>query len=94
MSWSTIGIHDADDANNRSYVTRGDKLWAKKNEMICNQYKPNISVFPRDTVSIKDNKMKANPMKPNIVSTEKRMLHLQMLLEYGYIWMENSQREN
>jgi len=53
--------------------------------MTCNQYKSSISVSIRDTVSIKDNKMKANRMKPNIVSTEKRMLHLQMLLEYGYI---------
>jgi len=50
-------MHDAADVNNRSYVTHCDKLSAKTNEMTCNQYKPNISVFIRDTVSIKDNKI-------------------------------------
>jgi len=41
----------------RSYVTHGDKSWAKTNEMTCNQYKPNISVFICNTDSIKDNKI-------------------------------------
>ena len=50
-------MHDDADANNRSYAKRGSKSWANTNEMTCNQYKPNISVFIRDTVSIKDNKI-------------------------------------
>jgi hypothetical protein len=33
-------------------------------------------------------------MKPNIVSTERRILHLQVLLECCYIYMEISQLEN
>ena len=37
------------------HVTHGQKSRAKTNEMTCNQYKPNISVFICDTVSIKDN---------------------------------------
>ena len=43
------------DANNRSYVTNGDKSWTKTKWMTGNQYKPNISVFIRDTDSIRDN---------------------------------------
>jgi hypothetical protein len=54
---STNDIHEAGDANNRSYVTYGDKLWARTNGITCNQYKPNIAVFIRDTVSIKDNQI-------------------------------------
>ena len=50
----TSDIHDALDANKRSYVTYGDKLWARTNGITCNQYKPNIAVFIRDTVTIKD----------------------------------------
>ena len=38
-------------------ITHGEKSWAKTNEVTCNQYKPNISVFICDTVSIKDNKI-------------------------------------
>jgi hypothetical protein len=45
------------DANNRSYVTNGDKSWTKTKWMTGNQYKPNISVFIRDTDSIRKNKI-------------------------------------
>jgi hypothetical protein len=38
--------------------------------------------------------MNAILMKPNIVSTERRILHIQVLLECCYIYMENSQLEN
>ena len=55
-SCSTIGgIHRDDHAINRSYVTHGDKSWAKINEITCNHHKPSISLFIRDTDSIKDN---------------------------------------
>jgi hypothetical protein len=52
---STIGMNDAAEANNLSYITHGDKSSTKTNEMTCRQYKPNISVFIRETDSIKDN---------------------------------------
>jgi hypothetical protein len=82
-SCSTSDIHHAADANNRSYVTHGDHSWAKTNEVTCNLHKPNISVFIRDTVSNRITKfMKTILMKPNIVSTERRILHLQVLLEF------------
>jgi hypothetical protein len=38
--------------------------------------------------------MKAIPMKPNIVSTQRRKLYLQVLLEGCYIEMEISQCED
>jgi hypothetical protein len=38
--------------------------------------------------------MKVILMKPNIVLTERRILHLQVLLEFCYIYMKNSQRQN
>jgi hypothetical protein len=38
--------------------------------------------------------MKEIFMKPNIISTERRILHLQVLLECYYIEMKNSEREN
>ena len=83
----------------RSYITHGAKSWANTNGIICNQYKPNISVFIYDTDSIKNcypfvKFMKAILMKPNIVSTERHILHLQVLLKCCYIYIENSQREN
>jgi len=54
---STSGIDDAADANNRSYVTHGDKSRATTNEITGNQYKPNISMFIREMFSIKDKKI-------------------------------------
>ena len=51
------GNHDAVDANNRLYVTHGDKSCTKTNAINCNQYKPSISVFICNTDSIKDNKI-------------------------------------
>ena len=82
-----------------SCVTPGEKSLGNTNEMICNQHKPSISVFICDIDSIKDcypfvKFMKAILLKPNIVSTERRILHLQVLLECCYIYMENSQREH
>ena len=38
-----------------TYVTHGDKSWAKTKWMTGNQYKPNISLFIHDKDSIKEN---------------------------------------
>ena len=40
-----------------SHMVTSHEQRQKKQETICNQYKPNISVFIRDTESINDNQI-------------------------------------
>jgi uncharacterized protein YjdB len=96
MSFSTGGIHGAADANNRSYVTHGDKSCTTTNEINCNQYKPSISVFICDTESIKDSKIhKGDPDEAeHRVNSETYTLSAGAVGMMLYTYMEISQRED